>query len=115
MFISRKAYQDLQDELTKARAELMAQSRANQMLEATMNWFRHRLTQIEAERAQLIHHALGVKIPTPTFDRVPDFDTLKKNMMGTVDEMDIFSGLSDEQAREHGVDWNEDGELVYRK
>ena len=37
MILSRRAYQDLQDELTKARAELIAQERANQMLEATMN------------------------------------------------------------------------------
>jgi uncharacterized protein (DUF2267 family) len=114
VFISKRAYQDLQDELTKARAELVAQSRANQMLEATMNWFRHRITQIEAERAQLIHHALGVKIPSPLFEK--PIDPIKRFMEDhPFSEQDIFRSLNDEEAAAEGLGWDNDGRLVEMK
>jgi hypothetical protein len=114
VFISRQAYQDLQDELTKARAELVAQSRANQMLEATMNWFRHRITQIEAERANLIHHALGVKIPTPVFEK--PIDPVRRFMEDhPFSEQNIFRSLGDQEAKEQGLDWDNEGRLVETK
>lgn len=111
MFISRKAYQDLQDELTKARAELTAQSRANQMLEASMNWFRHRITQIEGERAQLLHHFLNIKIAAPVFEKPPD--PVKQFMRDhAFSEQDIFRSLTDAEAKEQGVELDNDGRLV---
>jgi predicted nuclease with TOPRIM domain len=109
VFISRRAYQDLKDEITQARADAAAQRKANEVLEANMNWFRHRMTQIEAERAVLIHRALGVTIPTPEFHKV---DPVKKFMSDhALSDMDIFSGLSDEEAREQGIEWDGDGRL----
>ena len=108
MWISRQAYQDLQDELTKHRAELVAQNRANQMLEATMNWLRHRVTQIEAERAVLIDKFMGVKIPAPEFHAPKVRDPFAEHPFN---EMDIFRGLSDAEALKEGVEWDEDGKL----
>ena len=109
MFISKRAYQDLKDDITHARADAAAQRKANEVLEANMNWFRHRLTQIEAERAALIHHTIGVKIPSPEFHTV---DPVKKFMSDhAMNDMDIFSGLSDDEARKQGVEWDGDGRL----
>jgi len=111
MWMSRQAYQDVQTELVKARAEVAAQAQANILLEATMNWFRHRITQIEMERANLIHHALGIKIPVPEFQK-PDNADQRSLHDHQFDEHDIFRGLSDADATKQGLDWDDDGRLV---
>lgn len=41
-------------------------------LESQMNWFKHRLNQVERERGQLIQAAIGVKIAVPEF--VPTYE-----------------------------------------
>lgn len=110
MFISKQAYQDLKDRGVQLQAQLDAQANANRMLEATLNWFRHRITQIEGERAQLIHHALGVKIPVPVFEKGPD-TTGGRALIEQFNEMDIFAGLSDEEARKQGVEWDSEGHI----
>lgn len=110
MFISRRAYQDTQNELITLREEAKAQITANRMLEATHNWFRHRLTQIESERAQLIHHILGVKIAAPRFEEVADVNEGKKLLDG-FHEMNIFQGMSDEDALKQGVELDASGYL----
>jgi len=113
VWISRQAYQDLKDEITQARADAAAQLKANEILEANMNWFRHRMTQIEAERAQLIHHAIGVKIPTPEFHKP---DPIKRFMDDhNFHESDIFRDLTDTEAKVAGVDWDAEGRVVYHK
>jgi len=110
MWISRQAYQDLKDEITQARADAAAQLKANEILEANMNWFRHRMTQIEAERAQLIHHAIGVKIPTPEFHKP---DPIKRFMDDhNFHESDIFHDLGDAEAKAVGLDWDAEGRLI---
>jgi hypothetical protein len=111
VFLSRQAYQDLKDELVQVRAQAAAQLEANKVLQTNMDWFRHRLTQIEKERAQLIHHALGVKIPTPEFDRVPDA-AQRPLLDHPLENQDIFRGLSDEEAAKQGLQWDIDGHLI---
>ncbi len=44
-------------------------------LKADLDWFKLRLNQVEQERAQLIHSAIGVKISVPEF--VPAYDPEK--------------------------------------
>lgn len=39
----------------------------NTRLRADLDWFKHRLTQVERERGQLIAAAIGVKIAVPEF------------------------------------------------
>lgn len=110
MFISRRAYQDLQDELTKARSEVIAQVNANRMLEATLNWMRHRITQMEAERAVMIHRVFDVKIPTPTFETQSTLNAADK-FMQDMKENNLFAPLSDREAAEQGIGWDEEGRL----
>jgi hypothetical protein len=43
----------------------------NTRLRSDLDWFKHRLTQVERERGQLIYAALGTKIAVPEF--VPTF------------------------------------------
>lgn len=44
----------------------------NARLRADMDWFKHRLNQVERERGQLIQAAIGVKISVPEF--VPTYE-----------------------------------------
>ncbi len=114
MLLSRRAYQDLQNELVKNREEARAQVQANLMLEATLNWLRHRVTQMESERAILLHKFMDIKIQTPAFERVQDTSLgvqQAKNLIERFSEMDIFAGLSDEEARKQGVELDSDGRL----
>ena len=95
MFLSRQAYQDLKDRITTAEAEAKAQVKANEILEANMNWFRHRLTQIEAERAVLIYKVMDVKIPAPEFHKE---DPIKRFMDDhKFSETDIFRDLGENE------------------
>ncbi len=54
-----------QGENTRLRIE-------NTRLRADLDWFKHRLTQVERERGQLIQAAIGVKIAVPEF--VPTYN-----------------------------------------
>lgn len=112
MFLSRQAYQDLKDGITQAQAEAIAQKQANIVLQANMDWFRHRLTQIEKERAQLIHHALGVKIPTPEFHKD---DPVQRFMQDhNFSAQDIFRDLDDVEAQKQGVMLDASGQLIHQ-
>jgi hypothetical protein len=44
----------------------------NARLRADLDWFKHRLNQVERERGQLIQAAIGVKVAVPEF--VPTFE-----------------------------------------
>jgi hypothetical protein len=112
VYLSRQAYQDLKDELTQARADIRAQVDANKVLQTNMDWFRLRITQIEKERAQLIHHALGVKIPTPEFEVSPDAAKQQFFQDHPFHQDDIFRGLSDAEARKQGIELDAEGRLV---
>lgn len=110
MIISRRAYQDLQTDLVKNREEARAQVQANQMLEATLNWLRHRVTQLESERALMLHRFMDIKIPTPVFERVAPADE-GRLLIEKFSEMDIFRPLTDSEALAQGVELDASGRL----
>lgn len=81
MWISKKQFA----ELTAERAELHWESREhdrqmitlreknaglerlNSRLQSDLDWFKHRLTQVERERAMLVYAATGQKVAAPEF------------------------------------------------
>lgn len=80
MWISKKEYRELLQASAWERAavETLAKLAASQaqVMElqkrladetARMSWFMHRLNQVEHERGQLIHAAIGIKVATPHF------------------------------------------------
>ena len=97
MFLSRQAYEDLKQRITTAEAEARAQTKANEVLEANMNWFRHRLTQIEAERAVLIYKVMGVKIPAPEFHKEDPIQKFMQDHKHQFTEADIFRDLGEDE------------------
>ncbi len=52
---------------TRMQTEVKNVAAANARLQADLDWFKHRLNQVERERGQLIQAALGVKVSIPEF------------------------------------------------
>lgn len=77
-YVSKKTHQELRWSLEKVAQELewerkqqhervLGLERMNARLQADMDWAKHRLNQVERERAQLIAAAIGVKVAVPEF------------------------------------------------
>lgn len=97
VFLSRQAYQDLKDRITAAEAESRAQVKANEVLEANMNWFRHRLTQLEAERAVLLYRFMDIKVPAPEFHKEDPIKRFMDDHKHSFSEADIFRDLGEDE------------------
>lgn len=107
MFISRKVYDSDRMDLVKAREEARVLSNQNQALQAMMDWFRFRLTQVEKERAILVEHYLGIKIPVPEVAQeaaaaLRDHPVVSEIMKAGGN---IFADVGDHEAKRLGVDW----------
>lgn len=110
MILSRIIYDNLQLDLVKARAEAQAVTNASRSLETSLDWLRVRVTQLEKERAAMIHTFYGVKIPVPEIAKAPDpFENHPFN------ETLSFAGMTDAEALAAGVKHDDQGALVYEK
>ncbi len=80
-----------------AQGQVLELQKQVAVLTTTLDWFKHRLTQVETERAQLIYAATGgrdpmprdVKIPVPNFGgepRMSDLLNAQSNPFGTAGE-----------------------------
>lgn len=107
MFLTRRVYDDLKDDLSKLRAESSALTQVNAQLNAHIEWMRVRLTQVEMERAQLLKRYMNVDVPTPTFEE--DHQSVDPNQ--TLD----FQDVGDKLAKELGLEWTNDGYVVRNK
>jgi hypothetical protein len=105
MFLSRKTYEDLRDDLRRAQARATAVDTANVQLRTHLEWLQVRLTQLEYERAQLLKKYMNLDIPTPSFE--PPSDTPDPNQ--TMD----FNDMGDDAASALGITYNPDGTLNF--
>ena len=71
MWLNRKIYQDMQDRLTAAQAQVVAENGANKALKETLNWLMVRVTSLEKERAVLLHKFFDIKIPVAEIQQAP--------------------------------------------
>lgn len=110
MWISRLSYDDLRDKALKADAALLELRTYNIQLNATFDWMKLRLYQVEHERAQLIENYMGVKITVPTIEPAPPV-----SLSDVLGETVSFADIGDEEAAKQGANWNELGELVHGK
>lgn len=78
MWVSKKEYRELHEQNTEIAATALRdvghlkglEARLeieNARLRADIDWFKHRLNQVERERGQLIQAAIGVKVSVPEF------------------------------------------------
>lgn len=86
--------------------EARALGEANKAMQATIDWMRVRISQLEMERAQMLYNYTGVKVATPSIEVVPQMST--REMLASVPN---FDDVGDVRALKLGVGWNEHGEL----
>lgn len=58
---------DKDRKLAALRAQNTDLERMNARLQSDLDWMKHRLTQVERERGQLMQAVLGVKVSVPEF------------------------------------------------
>lgn len=93
MWVNRKMFDVMAqrvDVVNTSQGENVRLLVENARLRADLDWFKHRLNQVERERGQLIQAAIGVKIAVPEF--VPTF-----NPAEALTEMhDTFKGVGED-------------------
>lgn len=81
-------------------------------LEVNLDWFRVRLTQVEAERAKLLYLHTGVKMETPSFERsTPEDDQQRTALPDMIAGFAGFQDVGDEEARKLGIEWDDEGKI----
>lgn len=95
-------------ELHASRASWLETDRELRELKQRMNWFMHRMTQVELERGQLIQAAIGIKISVPEF--VPAMDNPEDALNQMPDLSTVGGDARDEPVKTdadpgHGVDY----------
>jgi len=103
MWISRAAFDALVAERLKATEEARVLHDQNHAQWTTLDWMRHRLEQVERERAHLLKTYMGVVVEIPQFVKPePDADAVLSGA-------NLFNDIGDEEARKRGIEWNGDG------
>jgi hypothetical protein len=111
MWISRLAYDEQHTALIRATAVVTEVKSHNVALQTTLDWMRVRLTQLEYERAALIHNYMGVKLVIPEIEPAPNSVKASDILNQTLS----FEDVGDEEATKQGITWDSQGELVYSR
>lgn len=111
MFVTRSFVDGLREKIVALEAENRTLRDAAKTAEVNQDWMRHRLTQLEKERAQLMYAQTGVKIPAPEFEKVSDagFDIAK-----VLGEQVSFGDVGDEVAALMKIGHAPDGTVEYK-
>jgi hypothetical protein len=112
MWINRRAYQDLQDEITKLRATVIAETGANKALKEMSNWLMLRVTALEKERAVHMDKFYGVKIPVPELSPAIVPDPFASHPFN---ETMSFADVGDEEAHRLGIQHDAEGKIIYTR
>ena len=93
--ISKQTVDSLREDLAAVRAE--RDTLKIQLATSTnhFDWLRIRINTLEAERAQLIEKAYGIRIPVPEIVR-PNVNPLELNA-------DLFNDIGDDAAKKLGL------------
>ena len=106
MWIKRSEYRQLVQDTAAALGARDAMQRQVDAQKVNQDWMVLRLTQLEHERAQLIHNYMGVKVTVPTIELdVPV--TPESSAIGS--DLPSFNDVGDEEAKKLGLDWDDDG------
>jgi hypothetical protein len=107
MWISKEDYKKMISEANAFTAEQFAGRREaesasqrlvteNTRLRSDIEWFKHRLNQVERERAQLIAAAIGVKIAVPEFVPTAQDPASLNDTMNALQE--LYKGVGEDSA-----------------
>ena len=113
MWIDRKTYDDLRLEYAKNHEECRVLAAQNTFLQTTLDWLRVRVTQLEAERSQLLFNFTGVKVPVASIERETPPRPNRGNVSDILAAVNHFDDVGDTEAGQLGVSWAPDGTLSY--
>lgn len=111
MWIDRKVYENLLLDNAKLREESRVLNDRVTAQQAALEWFMIRVTQLEKERAALVHNYMGVKLETPDFRPRVVAQNLPENIPDTIGSMS-FADIGDEAAKRLGLGWDESGAVT---
>lgn len=116
MWIDQKSYLDLRLSEAAVKAAYTEQARQIASLQASHDWLRVRVTQLEKERAQLLHNFMGIKVEVPEVVQTQPSRTDAQGSAALAAAVaPYFTDMGDDEALKQGVSWNESGELTYKK
>jgi hypothetical protein len=111
MWIDRKTYDDLRLTAAEHQGQVTALQASVATLTATMDWMRHRVNQLEHERAMLVQNVLGVTIQAPTIERTPAPRLPHDHPLnGTMS----FEDVGEAEALRLGITHTDEGTLAYK-
>lgn len=112
MWIKRELFERLLTEKAKAegQATILAQRIVAQ--DTTVGWLTVRLTQLEYERAQLIHNYMGVKLPVLEIGKDIPAERSVLSVEQVLNQTISFDDIGDDAAKAQGLDWDHEGRLV---
>lgn len=111
MWISTAAYLKQREEVLTLQSKCEAITATNVTLKTTLEWLMLRMTQLEAERAQLLWNYMGIKIPVPEIEKDPDVPGVDS----ALNKLPSFDDMGDIEAGKQGIDWAEDGSVTYAR
>ena len=111
MWISQAAWLKQLEDAIKVRVERDIAIAQVKQQETTLAWFMHRLTQIEQERSKLIFNYTGVKVDAPTYE--PDAP-IQSGVNNPLNALPNYNDVGEKAAAELGLDWNSEGELIFK-
>ena len=113
MWIDRKTYDDLRLENAKLQGVCQEQARGNASLQASFDWLRMRVNQLEHERAKLIENYMGIKVEVPEVVQVRQDREGAHALSSAV--QNFFTDMGDDAAAKAGITFNDDGTVNYGK
>jgi hypothetical protein len=113
MWIKQSVVERLIKERSEASGAAQAMERQIAAQNATVEWMMLRLGQLEHERAVLVERYMGVTLAVPKITRAPDVaSTLTADDL--LNSMPSFEDMGEAEAQRQGVDWDEQGRVVYK-
>lgn len=103
MWITRAAFDSLNAERIKSAEEARVLAHQNSNLAITLDWMRHRVQQLEQERAHLLFQYMGIKVQVPII--APQEPSQDDVLGGT----NIFQDVGDEVAKRLKIEWDDTG------
>ena len=112
MLVSRSVIDHLKERAVAAEAKNATLERHNTALEASLEWMRLRISQIEHERALLLYKFMDIKLDVPEIARKPVAPSPEtaEALHATLD----FNDVGDDMATKLGIGWNADGSIRYQ-
>lgn len=109
MWIKRADYDGLMKQALEANGAAQALERQVSTQKTHLDWMVLRLTQLEHERASLIHRYMGVQITVPDVQLDVPVTPVPVSSMSDIPS---FEDIGDEEAKKQGLDWDEHGRVT---